>query len=206
MIRAVLFDLWFTLAYLEGVREAKVRLVEMMGRGRYETYKHLWIRAHREPIDPDAFIGALQRELGNAPLTSEETEIIRFRYGGSPYHVYPETIEVLAWAKKRYKLALISNCIMTTGPMLDALNIRSYFDAIILSYEVGFRKPEQEIFAMALERLDARPEEAIMIGDEERQDMAGAAGIGAQGILIDREGAHEFPRKISNLLELRSIL
>ena len=39
---------------------------------------------------------------------------------------------------------------------------------VVFSFEVGYRKPEKEIFMIALEKLKLKPEECIFIDDREK--------------------------------------
>lgn len=206
MIKAVLFDLWNTLAYLEGLEESRERLRALMGEKRYERYRQVLIKAHREPIAAETFMKLVAEAEDDLSLSEEERRLMGFRYGGFGFHLYPETMEILAWAKERYAVALVSNCIVTTGEQMDDFGIRSFFDSIVLSYEVGLMKPEKEIFEVAFRALGVSPKEAIMIGDKEIQDMQGAKNAGMRGILIDRGGSSKYPDTITNLLALKDIL
>lgn len=58
----------------------------------------------------------------------------------------------------------------------------------VYSYESGHRKPDPEIFLDALRRVDVRPEECLMVGDNYEADCVGARNVGMQAALIDREG------------------
>jgi epoxide hydrolase-like predicted phosphatase len=56
------------------------------------------------------------------------------------------------------------------------------FDAIVISGEVGMRKPEPAIFHHTLELLDVRPEEAVFV-DDLRVNVAAATDLGLVGVL-----------------------
>lgn len=51
------------------------------------------------------------------------------------------------------------------------------FDAVVISGEVGMRKPDAEIFDYTLRRLGRRPGEAVFVDDME-QNVRGAAAVG----------------------------
>jgi len=55
-------------------------------------------------------------------------------------------------------------------------------DLVVISSEVGVRKPSRRIYALACEGLGVRPEEAVMI-DDLQQNLDGAARLGIAGIL-----------------------
>jgi putative hydrolase of the HAD superfamily len=52
------------------------------------------------------------------------------------------------------------------------------FDVVVISAEVGMRKPEQRIFRLAAERIGLEPAECVFIDDiQENVDAARAAGL-----------------------------
>jgi epoxide hydrolase-like predicted phosphatase len=55
------------------------------------------------------------------------------------------------------------------------------FDDIVISGEVGLRKPEPEIFHLAADRIGLRPEECVFIDDLEL-NVDGARALGMTGI------------------------
>ena len=59
-----------------------------------------------------------------------------------------------------------------------------FFDAVILSRDVGFRKPHPAIFWAAMARLDATPAESVFIGDRLAEDVLGAMDVGMKAIWI----------------------
>lgn len=99
--------------------------------------------------------------------------------------------DFLRAVKGRYKLAMISNINENHFEFLrKKMPIFGEFNKLALSYEVGFRKPAQEIYIAALKALNARPEDVFYIDD--RQDLIKAAsGYGIKGITFDSEEAFE---------------
>ena len=61
-------------------------------------------------------------------------------------------------------------------PMFDEL-----FDIVVISGEVGLRKPEPGIYLLACERIGARPEECVFADDFE-VNAQGATAVGMLGI------------------------
>ncbi|MDO8603642.1 MAG: HAD family phosphatase [Candidatus Omnitrophota bacterium] len=104
----------------------------------------------------------------------------------------------LAEAKEKYKLVMISNINETHWEFLkNKIPIFSKFDKLILSYEVGFRKPAKEIYDAALESVKIAPSEVFYIDD--RKDLIEAASkFGINGMAFDEEEAF---RKIKAQLE-----
>ncbi|MEZ4868648.1 MAG: HAD hydrolase-like protein [Caldilineaceae bacterium] len=80
-----------------------------------------------------------------------------------------------------YKLALIVNynCDRVFQRTVDYLGIRPYFDLVLTSAAVEYRKPDVRIFTLALERWNALPYEIVVVGDSLRHDIQGGLELGA---------------------------
>ncbi|MCM3748075.1 HAD family hydrolase [Paenibacillus pasadenensis] len=91
-------------------------------------------------------------------------------------------IELLEQLKlEQIKLGLITNgSVHSQNSKIDQVQLRSYFDAIIVSDEVQLKKPDPKIFELALERLGVSAASSIYVGDHPRNDITGAksAGLG----------------------------
>jgi HAD superfamily hydrolase (TIGR01549 family) len=61
-------------------------------------------------------------------------------------------------------------------------------DFLIVSEGAGVSKPDPRIFALALDRAAAKPEEAVMIGDSWENDIEGALGAGIPAVWFNRFG------------------
>jgi epoxide hydrolase-like predicted phosphatase len=55
------------------------------------------------------------------------------------------------------------------------------FDAVVISGEVGMRKPEPAIYRLAAERLDVEPGECVFV-DDLGPNVKGAVGVGMVGV------------------------
>jgi len=90
----------------------------------------------------------------------------------------------------RIPFAAISNapfCGRILEANLEKYGLRSYFQFVLSSADVGFRKPAAEIFETALSRLGATADQTWFIGDTLREDIVGAAKAGLEPIWISRE-------------------
>lgn len=76
------------------------------------------------------------------------------------------------------KLAVVSNFDARLRKLLKDLNVAHLFDAIIVSSEIGFEKPDAEIFRAALDQLGIAASKAVHVGDDEKADKNGANAIG----------------------------
>ncbi|XP_058202409.1 uncharacterized protein LOC131316906 [Rhododendron vialii] len=81
------------------------------------------------------------------------------------------------------KLAVVSNFDTRLRPLLRALNCDHWFDAVAVSAEVAAEKPNPTIFLKACELLGVKPEDAVHVGDDRRNDIWGARGAGCDAWL-----------------------
>jgi 2-haloacid dehalogenase len=91
---------------------------------------------------------------------------------------------------ERYKLAVVSNFDYTPTALdiLERAGVVDLFETIVVSDEVGWRKPRRDIFDAALDRLDVRAEESLFVGDRADMDVLGAQQIGMDAAWINRDG------------------
>jgi putative hydrolase of the HAD superfamily len=86
------------------------------------------------------------------------------------------------------KLGIISNWDERLRPLLEQIGLAPYFDAIVVSVEVGHRKPEREIFQRAADLLQVSAGKILHIGDSIDEDLHGGVAAGFQAVLLDRSG------------------
>jgi HAD superfamily hydrolase (TIGR01662 family) len=86
-----------------------------------------------------------------------------------------------------YALGLITNRdnVGRFYELLDQLELRPFFDLALASGEVGIRKPKPGIFDTALERLGARADQSLYVGDNYWADVVGARRAGVTPVLYD---------------------
>jgi putative hydrolase of the HAD superfamily len=128
----------------------------------------------------------------------------KFR-GAQGWMLFPETLDTLKQLKSlELKLGIISNFDSRIYPVLESLDIRDFFDAVIISSEVGYAKPSRQIFAAAVQALAVPAEEILMVGDSLDDDVDAAARCGLKAILVDRRNRHAVApfRRISLLTEV----
>ena len=105
---------------------------------------------------------------------------------------YPETRRVLEGLRHRdFRLGVISNATDLAKRVLDHLGLTKYFDFVIVSEEVGVRKPTTEIFRIACKRAGCAPNRSLHVGDKYSVDVVGARRAGLNAVLIDRAGVYD---------------
>ena len=83
------------------------------------------------------------------------------------------------------KLALVSNTASPQWllePVLERMGLIERVDAIVLSSEVGKRKPHPAIFERALAELEVDADEALFVGDRVVADVVGASRVGMKTV------------------------
>jgi len=124
-------------------------------------------------------------------------------------------VEILRYFKEDgYKLGLISNTVFPARFHLNELErfgLFPYFDSILFSSEVGYKKPHPQIFIQGLTRLKIEPDDTIFIGDKLIEDIGGAKSMGMKTILKFKEGRdYSAPitpdRTVKDLSELPDVI
>lgn len=139
-----------------------------------------WLHFNRHMLESLDIKGDL--DLLTAELTS------RFQNLELSYHCPEPGYQILAELGARgYRLGLVTNreSVERFNDLLDQLDLRPYFELVLASGEVGVRKPDPAIFAAALERIQARAEASIYVGDNYWADVIGARRAGLTPILVD---------------------
>lgn len=110
---------------------------------------------------------------------------------------------LLTRLKEKYKLGLVSNFAYSQGfwKILQRFDLTRFFDAIVVSGELGLRKPHPKIFEEALKTLDVEASEAVFVGDSLKADIGGAKNMGFKTILVENTGLRKNPYAIPGELD-----
>ncbi len=106
--------------------------------------------------------------------------------------IFPDVKEALELLRKKNVLiATIGNVLswpgMVTRYLLYKNNVLDYFDLTVFMDEVGYMKPQKEIFLFTAEQLGIGIDELLHVGDSPENDLAGALLAGAKAVLINRD-------------------
>jgi putative hydrolase of the HAD superfamily len=114
-----------------------------------------------------------------------------------------EHIDVVKKLKKKYKVAILSNNVQGWVEQdIKNYKIGKLFDAIIISSEVGERKPNAKIYYEALRRLSVKPEESVFIADEVAEDLVAASGLGIKTIWLNAKSKGWWGKDDKNILKI----
>jgi HAD superfamily hydrolase (TIGR01509 family) len=108
---------------------------------------------------------------------------------------YPETLGVLRRLREEgLLLAVISNAPwdvpgrLLCGDM-ERWEINGYFDVLVMSGDVPWRKPNPEFMLAAARELRVTPGECLVVGDSLPADIAGARAAGMRSVWVNRDAA-----------------
>ena len=188
--KGVIFDLFHTLTAIQG--EWGPSTSEMLGvsleawhEQLHATFPDRMLGRERDPytilsgmahaIDPAIPRGAIEEALANRMRRFERALV----------NIPTETQEVLRELKGRgKKLGLISDTDVVEVTAWDRCPVRSLFDAVIFSCEVGCCKPEPRIYQLCLERLGLAAADCAYVGDGGSDELAGARAVGMTSVMI----------------------
>lgn len=111
--------------------------------------------------------------------------------------VYDGVFETLQMLKSHGKgVYLLSNAQTDfTVPELDMMDLTGYFDGILISSEEGYKKPAENFYKALFERFDLKPQECLMVGNDETSDIAGALKVGMDSLYIHTKISPKDPPK-----------
>ena len=105
----------------------------------------------------------------------------------APWVVYEDTVSALKrWRAMGISLGIISNFDSRIYAVLEALELKHYFDTVTISTEAGAAKPDPLIFTTALQKHGCQPQTAWHVGDSRKDDIQGAKAAGLRGIWLKR--------------------
>ncbi|HSF29873.1 MAG TPA: HAD family hydrolase [Candidatus Tectomicrobia bacterium] len=114
----------------------------------------------------------------------------------------PDTYDMLQNLAGRYRLGVISN--FTHPPAVEQILARvglvGFFDEILISGQLGIRKPHPGVFAELTKRLALAPAEIVFVGDELQADILGAQKAGMRTVWMTYRQRLERPSPLGQFL------
>mgnify|MGYP003298660508 FL=1 len=215
MLKAVMFDCYNTLLRYES-QEDKERIWEMMLEAiQYMTEKKFQITSkelevlYQKACEREERRCRLERgihaevslskvwsevltKLGiSRKMTEEKAEdmLLVFRlYTRKQKQLFPNVKkELLKLKENGMKLLLLSNA--QTCFIYNELpeEIRLLFDEIMISENMGIKKPSEDLFKIAFKRLKMKPEEIVFVGDSAEDDMIPSGRLGCRCVMIGKQ-------------------
>ena len=100
---------------------------------------------------------------------------------------FDDVVPVLEALHGRARLALASNGVDAVQKS-RVQNLRHYFDEAFISEGMGHIKPDPAFWDIAFAKIDARPDECLMVGDSLQSDISGAIAYGMDACWLNRAG------------------
>ncbi len=112
------------------------------------------------------------------------------------YHFVAERISIMPGAQRvlaelkraGFRLGLVTNTSLPHAIIVEEfqrLSLYDYFDTVVCSSEIVFRKPDAAIFEVALRSLKITPSEALFVGDDYFADVIGAHKVGMKTVWLN---------------------
>ena len=139
-------------------------------------------------------------EFAKQGLDGNSSAIRFFALQKTPWHSedelpYKDAEQTLRYLKAAgFHLGIIANQSPGTDERLKKWGLRSFFEVIAASAEVGYAKPDERIFRTALAQAGCEPEEAVMIGDRLDNDIRPAKLLGMKTVWI-RKGLSRYQER-----------
>ena len=199
-IKAVLFDFGGVIVnecisfleygdlFLKKFRKKGVEIdIENLGQWlekKFEEIYHSAIERRLEDLVYE-YLLAMGKEIDKELIKEVMEEIISIDY----CKLNEEAVDAIKKLREMgYKLCIVSNWLEEfPRKFLKRKGLDKYFDCIIISCDLGIRKPRREIFEEALKRLNIKPEEAIYVGDIEWTDIEGSKALGMKAVLYVKD-------------------
>jgi putative hydrolase of the HAD superfamily len=207
-LRAVVFDLWNTIAEwpVDVWTETRPRVAERLGLTQ-EEFEERWFGdlAHMREMGPMAEALSV---LGASPEAAKDIAGMRRAVTQQGLVPVPGSIETISELRSRgLRIGLITVCTDDVPALWPETPFHGLFDAEVFSCSVGLRKPDPRIYLLACEQLGVEPGEAMFVGDGANDELGGAERVGMTAVLLERDGEEqEWPgqrvRSLPELLEL----
>ena len=185
-MRAVIFDLWNTIAEWPHDRWAEVRprVAERLGLTP-EEFDTRWYGelAHLRETGPIADVLA---RFDLSPDAAEDVLALRGDVTRQGLVPVPGAAETLAELRDRgLRTGLITVCSEDVPRIWPETLFHGLFDAEVFSSSVGLRKPDPRIYALALDELEVPASEAMFVGDGANDELAGAERVGMTSVMLE---------------------
>lgn len=143
-----------------------------------------------EEIEIQTSLGKLLDRLGiDASQQPAMTDLVKksFALEVNSWILFPGVRQMLEQVRELgLKVGLLSNARSdwAVREIVGQLDLTKYFDAILTSAAVGFRKPRPEPFQQMLQLLRLEGSEAVMIGNSMEADVVGARRFGMRTVHV----------------------
>jgi len=206
-LRAVIFDLNGVLT--TDLNQEMPALAQVLGINVdaarvYQVWHPLYIEASLGHISADELWSELRHALAPGLLAAGNEESHWLDYICLRE---PDLARTLARLQVRYTLGIMSNHVGRWARALLARDhLLPYLTAVLISSDMGVRKPDPRTYLRICELCQVSPSEAVYVADEQ-EDLRAAQAVGMRPFFIPGEDAvSEIGQPVSSIAELAVVL
>jgi putative hydrolase of the HAD superfamily len=156
---------------------------------------------HREVLRWRRIVHEVLHDANDADACFEAL-FAHFSHPGS-WRVDPDAAGILRELSERgFVMGLASNYDNRLRTVLAGLPELTCFTQVVISAEIGWRKPAIQFFANLADRTGLEPSQILLVGDDWMNDYQGARATGMHAILVDREDWHSPACRVGRLTDL----
>ena len=203
MIKAVFFDWGHTFAIFFKDREKKLNKILKPFGFNWQKFHPYWrkfyiLRSAGRIKNDKEFETFIRR------TTKKDIPVKKIIEINIKSHLIPKKhIKTVKKLKKEYKVGILSNNVQEwVNQVIKNYKIGKLFDAVIISSEVGERKPNAKIYYEALKKLSLKPEETVFVADEVAEDLVAASGLGIKTIWFNTNAKGWWKADDSSVLKI----
>lgn len=202
--KAVLFDLFHTLTSIDAVKSPGRPTHEILGVAReawlaelFENSRDRLIGKVRDPVTMIRIMAHALDESISDEAIEEATRNRETRFHNALMRMPDATGDALAALKAKGKrIGLVSNADAMEIASWDDSPVAGLFDCVTFSCDVGFAKPEKEIYEICLAKLDVRASQAVFVGDGGSDELRGARAVGLTTVMMTGVIKELWPERI----------
>jgi FMN hydrolase / 5-amino-6-(5-phospho-D-ribitylamino)uracil phosphatase len=158
--------------------------------------------AHGRTVTPAEQVAQAAKVTGRDANPQEYLAKLKDEIQRTRFRLAPGALDLLGELRDwGYRLGLISNTVGEPGaflrPILTGMGFDRFVETYVFSDEQPWTKPSPEIFRFTLDRLDAKPSDAVHVGDA-WADLEGARRAGYRGAVLFT-GLHSYGARYRTL-------
>jgi putative hydrolase of the HAD superfamily len=204
---AVIFDLYHTLTATEVTSPKGLSTAAVLGIDRKIWNEHLMEKSRERLTGKINDSYTIIRELAHSIDPSISDELIKqavqhrsARFEESLELMPVDSINAIKALKESgKKVALLSNADVMETKGWTKCPGAPYFDVVVFSCEVGYMKPDREIYELCLKELGEEPENCVFVGDGGSNEFIGAKALGIQTIMVTGIARILWPEKLPQI-------
>ncbi len=187
MVRAVFFDLFETLmTEFDPPWEGKSPVGTRLGLDAQGFRKEWTARRRGRHTGAYADYRAILREICHAMGVAPDEDLIQTLYAerlaakAVPFsRIRKDIIHLLGdLGKMELGIGLITNSEPEEVNAWPTSELAPFFHDAVFSHEIGYMKPDPEIYRIACRRMGVKPRESVFVGDGGSNELEGAAKVG----------------------------